>query len=564
MREDEIGMVGLVGQGDADHAARSRTGAARESSKLADAFVVHRSAGNRAGSRLPSPQVALVLQRSVGNRAVSRLALGRRILARDPKDDKSPPGWVKPGADAVRPLRVMQLKQSQLGEATPDPRLAEEAMKYRIAKTSLDPDSFKLNVAVIKYRRSGRIYYKAEANLPGTPMHSEGVLLKWLLKKDGQWQKTEILEVFTERRPCVNCGSLLDEAVAQMKRLRSARGQSFRDFRTYYAVETSNDDASRAEELQEKYLGAARAQADREAFAAMRATKRSRKAGKGEPPEAPGGKPPSKAPGTGDEQPSTATTEQEETTARTTAKFVAESQARLARWNKLFDRLQLYWKLYGALQHVLTLLSAIDNMEKLLEHGTAMPKEQAQADAILKASQDAKEEAETETDDISLFEWTVMIGEAARRKDSKTVFELDSSLIGLHVALDKAARGYEELSAALAQQLKPLMDARLEQLIRIVMPDASGTANNAIAFALYVSLEKLQGTITSASRIYSEAAEVLRQESTQLEGIEKLANDMGWDISQAKARVEVDVSSASASSTTSANAIVNGISSRSS
>lgn len=239
-------------------------------------------------------------------------------------------------------------------------------------------------------------------------------------------------------------------------------------------------------------------------------------------------------------QSSASTAESEPTTARATAKFVAEGQARVARWNQLVERLQTYWKLYSALEHALALLSAIDSMTKLLAHGTGMPEEQAKADATLKASQDAKDEAETETQDISWFDWTVTIGEAVRRKDSKTVFELDSSLIKLHNALDAAARGYENLSESLARQLKPLMDARLEQLIQIVTPNTSGSENNAVAFALHNSLEKLHNTIESASQIYSEAAEILRQESTQLTRIETLANDMGWDIAQAKARVEYE------------------------
>jgi hypothetical protein len=241
---------------------------------------------------------------------------------------------------------------------------------------------------------------------------------------------------------------------------------------------------------------------------------------------------------TGGGQSSATTAENEPTTARPMAKFVAESQARVARWNKLADRLQSYWKLYSALEHALALLAAIDSMTKLLAHGTAMPDEQAKADATLKASQDAKDEAETETEEISWFDWTVMIGEAVRRNDSKTVFELDSALTRLHNALDTAASGYENLSESLAQQLKPLMEARLKQLIQIVTPNTSGTEDNAIAFALHESLERLHNTIESASQVYSEAAGILRQEATQLTRIETLANEMGWDIAQAKARVE--------------------------
>jgi hypothetical protein len=282
----------------------------------------------------------------------------------------------------------------------------------------------------------------------------------------------------------------------QIKQFRAGRGQPYSDYRIYFSVETYNENETRAEELQEKYLGPARAQADREAFAAMRAAKRAGKSAspsKRTQPDEQKVRPPTagtpKAPTQGTGKSSTATTEAH----RTTAKFVADSHERLRRFNAVMDRLQTYWKLYNAYQHAMSLLEAITDMTKLLAHGTAMPEEQKKADALLAASQEAKQYAESETDDISTFAWITLIGEAARRKDAQTVFQLDSTLIDLRVAMDKAARGYEELSSVLGQQADALNEARLKLIISVLMPNASGTANNAIAAALYISVEKLQG-----------------------------------------------------------------------
>jgi len=44
----------------------------------------------------------------------------------------------------------------------------------------------------------------------------------------------------------------------------------------------------------------------------------------------------------------------------------------------------------------------------------------------------------------------------------------------------------------------------------------------------------------SASQTYTEAAQMLRDESALLKQVEDKANDMGWDIAQAKARVDYE------------------------
>ena len=61
----------------------------------------------------------------------------------------------------------------------------------------------------------------------------------------------------------------------------------------------------------------------------------------------------------------------------------------MARAQKFTRRLQGYLAAWGKLNQVLDLLATINTMTSLLAHGTAMPKEQHEADQVLKNSQEA-------------------------------------------------------------------------------------------------------------------------------------------------------------------------------
>ena len=124
---------------------------------------------------------------------------------------------------------------SPLGSGT-DPELVKRTQKYRLKKTDLSAKSFGLNVAVVKYERKGRIYYKVQANHP-SKLHSETLAVKAIQKSDPTWKHTQILEVFTERHPCANCGPDLKAVRSAIKQARSARGQPITDFRVYYSCE---------------------------------------------------------------------------------------------------------------------------------------------------------------------------------------------------------------------------------------------------------------------------------------------------------------------------------------
>ena len=186
----------------------------------------------------------------VGNRALTRL------LQRETDDPPKPPPTpdTKPAAVDVRELKTYQMQEAHLSDQAPDPELVKRTREYRLKKTDLSAKSFGLNVAVVKYERKGRIYYKVQANHP-SKLHSETLAVKAIQKSDPTWKHTQILEVFTERHPCANCGPDLKAVRSAIKQARSARGQPITDFRVYYSVAKWEPGATRAADLHEKYLG---------------------------------------------------------------------------------------------------------------------------------------------------------------------------------------------------------------------------------------------------------------------------------------------------------------------
>ena len=86
-------------------------------------------------------------------------------------------------------------------------------------------------------------------------LHSETIAIKQIAEGDPNWRKTEILELYTERHPCANCGPDLEAVRREIKRRRAARGQSVTDFPVFYSVPKWEKGDNRAADLQGKYLG---------------------------------------------------------------------------------------------------------------------------------------------------------------------------------------------------------------------------------------------------------------------------------------------------------------------
>ena len=210
------------------------------------------------------------------------------------------------------------------------------------------------------------------------------------------------------------------------------------------------------------------------------------------------------------------------------ARIMLDGQNKIARAQRFTQRLQSYLAAWGKLTQALNTLSAIHSMTSLLAHGTAMPKEQHDADLVLQDSNDAIEAADYATEDISIFALSVALEKADRLSDEKMLFGIDVILTKMRTPLADSAGALEDLADKLFGQADDLMQGMYQQFVEILMPHQEGTADNAIAFALYRSLELIHGTILSASRNYKEASATLRFWALQLEKLAGSANDLAW------------------------------------
>ncbi len=182
-----------------------------------------------------------------------------------------------------------------------------------------------------------------------------------------------------------------------------------------------------------------------------------------------------------------------------------------------------------ALFSVLDVLELIETATSLLAHGTALPKEQAEADQVMKQSAQAKQEAEWATEDISLAAWTIIIGEAERLRDDDGLYAIDAALTQMREPLEASAKPLEDVANDLYRKAVPIDKASTEQLIRVYLPSLT-TVANATAYAMHESLKKLNNTMTAAAATYKEVSELLAWWAARLRELEVLATEAAWDI----------------------------------
>jgi hypothetical protein len=237
----------------------------------------------------------------------------------------------------------------------------------------------------------------------------------------------------------------------------------------------------------------------------------------------------------------TPTTTSEGRNQKELAKAIAQSASGAARAIRFTQRLQGYIAAWGVLQSALGMLALIDNMTKLLAHGTAMPEEQRKADQLLRQSQEAVRDAEESTEDISLFAWTALTGEALRHDDAEALSAIDDTLTKLRRSLEESAKQLQDLSNDLFRSADSLRREQLKQLVQILMPHLSGTVNNAIAFSLHESLERLHGTIHASATSFATASQTLSYWAHQVKGLEDSANDAWWYVARKRAQEQLEL-----------------------
>jgi Domain of unknown function (DUF4157) len=244
--------------------------------------------------------------------------------------------------------------------------------------------------------------------------------------------------------------------------------------------------------------------------------------------------------------PSTATSKSSgaTTTHADVAHFMVQGQNAVARAQRFTLRLQGYLSAWDKLTVALSGLAAINSMTSLLAHGTAMPNEQHEADLVLQDSNDALEVADHAIEDISLFSWMVLVGEANRKSDEKTLWELDDILTKMVRSFELSGSSLKNLADGLAAQADDITVEMYKQFAEILRPNTSGTVDNAIAFAVYRSLELIHGAVHSASQNYMTASTAMTDWASQLKGIADLANGYAWDAAQKRAALSYQLDQA--------------------
>jgi hypothetical protein len=123
------------------------------------------------------------------------------------------------------------------------PELVASAKEAR-ASIGMTSESFRRNVAVLKYERDGKTGYLTEFNDPGA-MHSELKLIARLAKEDPRFVRTRVLGLYSERQPCGMC----------QEHLGVIRTKTRFDFPIHWTVPDDWPLNQRATKLRELYLG---------------------------------------------------------------------------------------------------------------------------------------------------------------------------------------------------------------------------------------------------------------------------------------------------------------------
>ena len=214
------------------------------------------------------------------------------------------------------------------------------------------------------------------------------------------------------------------------------------------------------------------------------------------------------------------------------ASVIAGSASTVARAQRFTRRLQGYLAAWGKLNAALVVLSAIETMGKLLAHGTALPKEQGEADKVLRDSQEALTDAEDAVENISLLGWTFIIGEALRNEDDQSLFALEEAMMKLRHPLEESEKTLKGVADDLFRSVDALQIEKLKQLVQIATPSLGGTGSNAVALAFHQALERLHGTLLTAARNYSTASDTPAYWAYQLKQLEDSANDAAWYVAR--------------------------------
>jgi hypothetical protein len=193
-------------------------------------------------------------------------------------------------------------------------------------------------------------------------------------------------------------------------------------------------------------------------------------------------------------------------------------------------RLSFYGKSVSGLLSVLGMLGTISDALSLAAEGTVLGDVQRQANKVESHSRSTEKWAEDTAASISLLTAVAVTADAINRQDDDALFSIDESASDLALELLDHAEKLGDIAGKLSAKSQA-MDVMSDFYLTLAkIPQGFGTAPNASAFAMHVSLEKLSGTVGNAASHYKKAQETLQIMGNWLEELAKSANREAWNI----------------------------------
>jgi hypothetical protein len=209
----------------------------------------------------------------------------------------------------------------------------------------------------------------------------------------------------------------------------------------------------------------------------------------------------------------------------TQARAIASADAQVRRAQALGTRLGLYFQAWQLLQQGLAALDAITTAEDLIAHGTALPKEQAEAVGVAKESDQAVAEVDDTVAQISWLYWFGRIADAQKAQNQTALDQIIDDLIKIKVSMEQSAQNLQGIADDLTQSSQRMREESQRQWKIAVRPQGESTLPNSVAAALWDATTRLSGTIAGAAENYAAAAETLRYEAKALNELEDAADD---------------------------------------
>ena len=215
---------------------------------------------------------------------------------------------------------------------------------------------------------------------------------------------------------------------------------------------------------------------------------------------------------------------------RAQASAMAALSRQTQRSIRISGRITLATRGVGGLLSVLGMIHTVRTAQQMAAHGTIFADAEAQADRVIAYGSEMQTWAEETTNDVSLLEILAAITSADEREDSTALFDIDSALTDTYLRFYERADEFREMGQDLRARERGLgiMSDFYETLVSV--PQGPSTAPNAEAFAMHVSLDRLQGRVGTAAGHFEAADRQMRFYAEALDGYASAANDKAWAI----------------------------------